>query len=144
MSLMTTQLDCACIGGVVKKFYRYVMLSHRWEEDEPLLQKVKNISIYELQKFCSLVRSLGFRWAWSDTCRVDKSNDVVLQESLVAMFMWYRRSPLPVVYLHDVRRSLSSPVFSEASGTLEDGHTKNMLLLRPSGSTLKTGDHTSA
>lgn len=108
---MTTQLDYARIWGAVKDYYRYAMLSHKWELNEPLLQKVENVSIYELeisptntklQRFCLLVRSLGFLWAWSDTCCVDKANNVVLQESLVAMFMWYRGSSLTVIYLRGV------------------------------------------
>ena len=115
VSSMTRQPDYAHIWRTVKEFYRYVMLSHRWEDDEPLLQKVESISIYELEAspannklktFCLLGQSLGFRWAWSDTCCVDKVNNVVLQESLVAMFIWYRGSSLTIVYLRGV---LSQP-----------------------------------
>ena len=115
---MTIQLDSARILGAVKEFYRYVMLSHRWEYDEPLLQKLENISIYDLespssniklQLFCLLVRSLGFRWAWSDNSCVDRSNNVVLQESLVAMFTWYRGSSLTVVYLRGVSSESQLP-----------------------------------
>ena len=111
VSSMTTQLDYAWIYREVKKFYRYVMLSHRWDLDEPLFQKVENISIYDLEAspanmklrmFCSLANSHGFRWAWSDTACVDKLSNVVLQESLVAMFTWYRRSSLTIVYLRGV------------------------------------------
>ena len=118
ISSMTTRLDRARIPGVVKEFYQYVMLSHKWEYGEPLLQKDEKISIYDLeasrtniklQKFCKLVGSLGFRWAWSDTCCVDKSNNVVLQESLVAMFTWYRGSSLTVVYLRGVSSESQCP-----------------------------------
>lgn len=118
VSSMTTELDYARIWREVKEFYRYVMLSHKWEYDEPLLQLVENISIYtleqslantKLQAFCLLVQSLGFRWAWSDTCCVDKVNNVVLQESLVAMFMWYRGSSLTIVYLRGVSSKLQGP-----------------------------------
>ena len=118
VSSMTTELDYALIWRTVKEFYRYVMLSHRWELDEPLLQKVENTSIYKLeespanlklQRFCSLARSLGFQWAWSDTCCVDKVNNVVLQESLVAMFTWYRGSSLTVVYLRGVSSESQFP-----------------------------------
>lgn len=105
---MTTELDYARIRREVKEFYRYVMLSHRWQDNEPLLQQVKYITVYELeeslantklQSFCSLVDSLGFRWAWSDTCCIDKENNVILQESLVTMFTWYRDSSLTIVHL---------------------------------------------
>ena len=97
------------------RFYQYVMLSHKWEDGEPLFRNVELVTVYKLevslthmklQSFCSLVRSLGFRWAWSDTCCIDKDNNVVLQESLVAMFSWYRDSSLTLVYLRDVSSEL--------------------------------------
>ena len=118
VSSMTMELDYARIWSAVKEFYKYVMLSHKWESDEPLLQKVEHITIYELdlspantklQMFCSLAQSLGFRWAWSDVCCVDKLNSVVLQESLVAMFTWYRGSSLTVVYLCGVSSESQLP-----------------------------------
>jgi hypothetical protein len=118
VSSMTTDLDLARIREEVKEYYRYVMLSHKWELNEPLLQKVENISVYELeaspensklQMFCSIVRSLGFKWAWSDTCCVDKTNNVVLQESLVAMFTWYHGSSLTIVYLLGVSSRFGEP-----------------------------------
>ena len=124
VSSMTTEakIDYGRILREVKEFYRYVMFSHKWEHGEPLFQNVEHITVYELkaspahtklQTFCSLVHSLGFRWAWSDTCCIDKDNNVVLQESLVAMFTWYRGSSLTLVYL----RGVSSQ--SQKSGDLQ-------------------------
>ncbi|KAF8545902.1 hypothetical protein OG21DRAFT_1451345 [Imleria badia] len=109
-SSMTTRarLDHARIRKEVKRFYRYVMLSHRWRPNEPTFQMVENTSIYALpaspanskvQRFCELVRSLDFQWAWSDTCCVNQLDKGVQQESLVAMFRWYRGSSLTVVHL---------------------------------------------
>ena len=49
VSSVATQLDCARIWEAVKGFYRYVMLSHRWEDGEPLLQAVQDISVYDLK-----------------------------------------------------------------------------------------------
>ena len=103
-----TCLDHARIRREVKMFYRYVMLSHRWQPNEPTFQLVENSSIYGLpatpanskvQRFCELVRSLKFQWAWSDTCCVNQLDKGVQQESLVAMFRWYRGSSLTVVHL---------------------------------------------
>jgi hypothetical protein len=107
-SSMTTQLDHAHIRRTVKKFYRYVMLSHKWQPNEPTFRQVKKISIYELpesptysklQNFCKLARTLRFEWAWSDTCCVNQLDKGVQQESLVAMFRWYRGASLTVVHL---------------------------------------------
>ena len=110
-SSMTAGLNPERIQKEVKAFYRYVMFSHRWDYEEPLFQRVENISVYDLeasfaniklQTFCKLVGALGFRWVWSDTCCIDKKDNVVLQESLVAMFTWYRGSSLTIVYLRGV------------------------------------------
>ena len=109
-SSMTThaRLNHARIHREVKMFYRYVMLSHKWQPNEPTFQMVENASIYRLpatlannkvQRFCELVRSLEFQWAWSDTCCVNQLDKGVQQESLVAMFRWYRGSSLTVVHL---------------------------------------------
>ena len=108
VSSMTMELDYARIRRVVKAFYRYVMLSHRWQRNEPTFQLVETTSIYglpaspansKLQRFCELVRSLRFGWAWTDTCCVNQLDKVVQQESLVAMFRWYRGSSLTIVHL---------------------------------------------
>ena len=108
VSSMTTELDHSRIWIAVKRFYRYVMLSHRWQPNEPTFQLMENTSIYGLpaspanskqQNFCKLVRSLEFRWAWSDTCCVNQLDKGVQQESLVSMFRWYRGASLTVVHL---------------------------------------------
>ena len=108
VSSMTTELDHSRIWIAVKRFYRYVMLSHRWQPNEPTFQLMENTSIYGLpaspanskqQNFCKLVRSLEFRWVWSDTCCVNQLDKGVQQESLVAMFRWYRGASLTVVHL---------------------------------------------
>ena len=107
-SSMTTQLDYARIQGAVKRFYRYVMLSHKWQPNEPTFQQVEKISIYKLpasptysklQNFCKLVCTLRFQWAWSDTCCVNQLDKGVQQESLVAMFRWYHGASLTIVHL---------------------------------------------
>ena len=114
-SSMTTQLDHARIRRAVKKFYRYVMFSHRWQPNEPTLQQVEKMSIYKLpaspaysklQSFCKLVCTLRFQWAWSDTCCVNQLDKGVQQESLVAMFRWYRGASLTVVHLFGVLSEL--------------------------------------
>ena len=108
VSSMAIQLDHARIRRAVKEFYRYVMLSHRWQPHEPTFQMVENISVYGLpespgnskvQRFCELVRSLHFQWAWSDTCCVNQQDKGVQQESVVAMFRWYRGSSLTIVHV---------------------------------------------
>ena len=112
VSSMTTRIDYVRIKREVRQYFRYVMLSHTWEDDEPLFQQVIHIAVYDLdespthdklQMFCKIVRDAGFNWAWSDTCCIDKSDHFVLQEALVAMFKWYEGSAMMIVFLRGVR-----------------------------------------
>ena len=117
-SSMTTGLDCERIEKEVKGFYQYVILSHKWQASEPTFQMVEDTSVYslptspkngKLQRFCELVRSLDFQWAWSDTCCVNQLDKGVQQESLVAMFRWYRGSALTIVHLLGVLSEFQEP-----------------------------------
>ena len=111
VSSMTTRIDRGRIKREVRQFFRYVMLSHKWDENEPLFQQVIHTAVYDLdqslthdklQTFCRIVRDAGFYWAWSDTCCINKEDHFVLQEALIAMFKWYRGSVMTLVYLRGV------------------------------------------
>ena len=58
--------------------------------------------VEKLQEFCCLAAECGFRWAWSDTCRINKNDYAETSESINCMFLWYRSSDLTIVYLDDV------------------------------------------
>ena len=117
LSLATTQLDIKHIVYVVARFFRYVMFSHTWEGREPMFQDVSESlekSVYKLdpssrlneklRKFCETVRKdpEGYRWAWSDTCCIDKNAEAVYKKSIRSMFDWYKWSALTLVLLADV------------------------------------------
>ncbi|KAG2118688.1 uncharacterized protein F5147DRAFT_800738 [Suillus discolor] len=94
-TIMHRDIQMKRIEEVAMSYFRYVMLSHRWEDGEPLLQDIQGKVIYELdpvgdikklQSFCKTTRDLGYHWAWSDTCCIDKNIDVKLQASLKSMF----------------------------------------------------------
>ena len=109
---MTTRIDYVRIKREVRQYFQYVMLSHKWEANEPLFQQVVHIAVYDLDRspthdklrtFCEIVRDAGFDWAWSDTCCINKSDHFVLQEALVAMFKWYQGSAMMIVFLRGIR-----------------------------------------
>jgi hypothetical protein len=109
---MTTRIDYVWIKREIRQYFRYVMLSHKWEENEPLFQHVIHIAVHDpdqspthdkLQMFCKIVQDAGFNWAWSDTCCINKSDHFILQEALVAMFKWYQGSAMMIVFLRGVR-----------------------------------------
>lgn len=111
VSSMTTQLQQERIDTVTRRYFQYVMLSHRWEAKELELADVLDKSIYDLeaspavtklQRFCQLARDAKFRWAWSDTCCINKDKDVEFEKSINSMFHWYRCSAATIVYLTGV------------------------------------------
>ncbi|KAF8423147.1 hypothetical protein L210DRAFT_3570785 [Boletus edulis BED1] len=134
ISSTTTRIDYVRIKREVRQYFRYVMLSHNWEDNEPLFQQVVHMAVYDLEKspthdklqtFCKIVLDAGFNWAWSDTCCIDKSDNFVLQEALVAMFRWYQGSAMVVVFLRGVRPSsprgaLARSIWNTRAWTLQE------------------------
>ncbi|KAG1774649.1 heterokaryon incompatibility protein-domain-containing protein [Suillus placidus] len=112
------------IADAVATYFRYVMLSHTWGENEPLLHDIQDNVVYKLkaagglvklQSFCKLARHAGYNWAWVDTCCIDQNNNVEFQKLLNSMFAWYRRSALTVVYLSDVPPSSKSGALAKSA-----------------------------
>jgi hypothetical protein len=120
---MTQELDNGRIQRVVAEYFQYVTFSHVWEGKEPSFQDVNMAnSVWDLdssplneklRKFCEVVRAHGYRWAWSDTCCIDKTISTVLNQSLTMMYKWYEASAAMFVLL----ASAASP---SALGDLTD------------------------
>ena len=142
ISSMTTHIDNAHIQQEVAEYYRYATFSHTWEKDnEPLFEEVLRIVVYDLDKsfthdklrmFCKLARDAGFHWAWSDTCCINKSDNVVLQEALVAMFKWYEGSALTIVFLRGVRSpsqrgDLTRSIWNTRAWTFQEYHASKVV-----------------
>ncbi|KAG1758668.1 heterokaryon incompatibility protein-domain-containing protein [Suillus occidentalis] len=113
-SVMThTDLPVGYVADAVATYFHYVMLSHRWEENEPLLHDIQDKIVYELnaprltklQSFCKVARQAGYHWAWVDSCCIDQNNNAELQKSINSAFAWYHHSALTVVYLSDASPS---------------------------------------
>ncbi|KIJ65604.1 hypothetical protein HYDPIDRAFT_88236, partial [Hydnomerulius pinastri MD-312] len=56
----------------------------------------------KLQTFCLTARKRGLKWAWCDTCCINKESSSELEEAVTSMFRWYQHSALTIVYLSDV------------------------------------------
>ncbi|KAI5986039.1 hypothetical protein F5J12DRAFT_930337 [Pisolithus orientalis] len=112
VSSMTKKVDKTLIRPVVERFFGYVMFSHAWQGKEPSFQDVNLVnSVWDLpdtplnnklRNFCQETRRFGYRWAWSDTCCIDKLNSSILNESLTSMYRWYANSAATLVFLADV------------------------------------------
>ena len=141
ISSMTSDIDRARIEHEVGEYYRYATFSHKWEDNEPLFDKVTHIVVYDLeesptheklQKFCKIVLEAGFHWAWSDTCCINKGDHFVLQEALVSMFKWYQGSSLTVIFLRGVGRlsergALTKSIWNTRVWTLQEYHASRVV-----------------
>ncbi|KAH0832421.1 hypothetical protein J3R83DRAFT_13461, partial [Lanmaoa asiatica] len=111
VSSMVSQIDNTGIDQIVREYFRYATFSHTWEGDEPLYHDILHESVHNLAgspqvmkllMFCKIVWEAGFRWAWSDTCCINKTDGAALQESLTSMFQWYHESSLTIIHLKGV------------------------------------------
>jgi hypothetical protein len=92
---------------------KYAILSHTWGADteevtfRDLMDGTsKSKAGYNKIRFCGeQARRNGLQYFWVDTCCIDKSNSVELQEAINLMFRWYQNAAKCYVYLSDVSTS---------------------------------------
>ncbi|KAK3994836.1 heterokaryon incompatibility protein-domain-containing protein, partial [Cladorrhinum sp. PSN332] len=87
---------------------RYAILSHTWGDDELSLQALQSggaehtNGYVKVSKFCRIARENGHRYAWVDTCCIDKTSSAELSEAINSMFQWYRKAAVCYTYLSDL------------------------------------------
>jgi hypothetical protein len=88
----------------------YAILSHTWgvDTEEVTFEDLtdgsgKSKAGYDKIRFCGeQARRDGLQHFWVDTCCIDKSNSVELQEAINSMFRWYQNAAKCYVYLSDI------------------------------------------
>ncbi|KAF8549449.1 hypothetical protein OG21DRAFT_1447848 [Imleria badia] len=111
----TRKIDRAHIRQSAAKYFKWIMFSHTWEGKEPTFKDVNLVdSLWKLdesplndklRQFCTTASEDGYRWAWSDTCCIDKATSAILSQSLISMYSWYEEAAETLVYLADVMSS---------------------------------------
>ena len=88
---------------------KYAILSHTWEEAEEVsFQEFVSRSAAskqgwsKIRKTCAKAARHGFKYAWIDTCCIDKRSSAELTESINSMFKWYQDAEVCYVYLPDI------------------------------------------
>ncbi|KAI1091376.1 heterokaryon incompatibility protein-domain-containing protein [Rostrohypoxylon terebratum] len=87
---------------------KYAILSHTWGDDEVSFQDLQagrgsSKEGYEKIVFtCEQAKQHRLKWAWVDTCCIDKSSSAELSESINSMYRWYNESYICYAYLADV------------------------------------------
>ncbi|KIN03460.1 hypothetical protein OIDMADRAFT_193192, partial [Oidiodendron maius Zn] len=95
----------------------YAILSHTWGTEEVDFQEIqeqrnetKSKSGYlKVKKCCEKAAAHGYKYAWVDSCCIDKRSSAELSEAINSMFNWYRRSQECFVYLADVLMTSGFP-----------------------------------
>ncbi|RYP46812.1 hypothetical protein DL768_007017 [Monosporascus sp. mg162] len=89
----------------------YAILSHTWGSDveeltfrdvEKGITKKPGVGSVKLQGCCQQAMKDRVGYIWIDTCCIDKSNLVELNEAINSMFRWYQRASVCYAYLSDV------------------------------------------
>lgn len=89
----------------------YMILSHRWREDEVLFTDMfkadrsiarERKGWAKLEASCRVALQLGLQYGWLDTCCIDKSSSAELSEAINSMYTYYARSSICFAYLDDV------------------------------------------
>ncbi|AEO70418.1 uncharacterized protein THITE_2121847 [Thermothielavioides terrestris NRRL 8126] len=120
----------------------YAILSHTWGADheevsyrDVLDGRLKSATgrPAKVTGCCLRAKKDGYQYVWIDTCCIDKTNLVELQEAINSMFRWYRDAAICYAYLSDVptrawdRHKVSESAFS-SSRWFQRGWTLQELL----------------
>ena len=90
---------------------RYVILSHTWTSEEVSLQDLlsatpgdekKGLGWRKIEGLCDRAARDGYKYAWIDTCCIDKSSSAELSEAINSMYAWYGAANKCYVHLEDV------------------------------------------
>jgi hypothetical protein len=87
----------------------YAILSHTWGDDEVTFQDFHDLKsaigkkgFTKIRKFCEIAKNRGIKYAWVDTCCIDKTSSAELSEAINSMYRWYQDAYVCLVYLEDV------------------------------------------
>ncbi|EXA36468.1 hypothetical protein FOQG_11195 [Fusarium oxysporum f. sp. raphani 54005] len=94
------------IGGQIPP---YAILSHRWgNDDEEVTFKdmtrgtTEKVGMTKVKGCCRQAKKDNLKYAWIDTCCIDKESSKELDEAINSMFQWYRRAAVCYTYMADV------------------------------------------
>ncbi|KAF2684721.1 HET-domain-containing protein [Lentithecium fluviatile CBS 122367] len=107
----SNQDSVTLVGFTGKDIPRYGILSHTWgKEDEEvtfadMMQGTGQHKLgYSKIQFCGKKAMEDLQYLWIDTCCIDKSDNVALNDAINSMFRWYQNAAVCYVYLSDVSK----------------------------------------
>jgi hypothetical protein len=116
----TTTIKIRPFIGIIPK---YVILSHTWGDDEVTFERMqrpdertKALKGYtKIKRCCEQAKQDGYRWAWVDTCCIDKRSSAELSEAINSMYRYYWGAEKCYAYLTDVGDENSGDVRDDLS-----------------------------
>ncbi|GAW15405.1 hypothetical protein ANO14919_048140 [Xylariales sp. No.14919] len=101
----------------------YAILSHTWEDGEVTFQdftspgskREDKKGFGKIMKTCELARRDGIKYAWVDTCCIDKTSSAELTEAINSMFNWYRDASVCYAWLADLPAATEESIESSMS-----------------------------
>ncbi|KAJ3566642.1 hypothetical protein NPX13_g7063 [Xylaria arbuscula] len=105
---------------VTPAYFDYAILSHTWGDDEVTYQDMANPDRYtcskqgflKIAKTCEFASRDGIKYAWVDTCCIDKTSSAELSEAINSMFNWYRDAKVCYAWLEDLPVQSAEPIES--------------------------------
>lgn len=134
--LSTTTLTLSSFLVPASQLPPYAILSHTWyplPEDEVTFQDLSFLPRDELEKkkgwtkikqTCQRAKKSGIKWAWVDTCCIDKTSSAELTEAINSMWGWYRGATVCFAWLEDLE-PVPKPVGNESGHGQGKGHGQN-------------------
>jgi hypothetical protein len=95
---------------------RYAILSHTWRDEEVTFQDMsaglaRGKNGYEKTRgCCHQAERDRLRYAWIDTCCIDKRSSSELSEAINSMYRWYRQASCCHVFLDDYPSAGTDPL----------------------------------
>ncbi|KAI2466268.1 HET-domain-containing protein [Annulohypoxylon bovei var. microspora] len=109
----------------VKDVPPYAILSHTWGDEEVTFvdmsdrDKASQKEGYrKIEATCRVALEHDLKYAWVDTCCIDKSSSAELSEAINSMFAWYKKADVCFVWLRDFT-SFSDETLVEAIASFE-------------------------
>ncbi|KAF2092401.1 HET-domain-containing protein, partial [Rhizodiscina lignyota] len=86
---------------------KYAILSHTWGQEEVSFQQIRDpiarkmAGFKKIRSCCEQALQDGLKFAWVDTCCIDKSSSAELSEAINSMWNWYKNAETCYAYLSD-------------------------------------------
>ncbi|KAL2670246.1 hypothetical protein Neosp_014713 [[Neocosmospora] mangrovei] len=95
---------------VDSKQCKFAILSHTWGDGEVTFQDIQDLAIargkpgfVKIEATCKIARNARqLKYAWIDTCCIDKTSSAELSEAINSMFAWYSDAEVCLVWLSDL------------------------------------------